>query len=97
VNQGPIWGRLLKKTRGRQSRATVPVRLLNVFKIKLTPLCLKQFPCDKYTGSHDFLVFEKIGESIINIINFTNIVLNTERCLGMSILTRRGYLMGEKM
>jgi hypothetical protein len=25
VNQGPIWGRLLKKTRGRQSRATVPL------------------------------------------------------------------------
>ncbi len=26
MNQGPIWGRLLKKTRGRQSRATVPLR-----------------------------------------------------------------------
>jgi hypothetical protein len=25
VNQGPVWGRLLKKTRGRQSRATVPL------------------------------------------------------------------------
>ncbi len=25
MNQGPIWGRLLKKTRGRQSRATVPL------------------------------------------------------------------------
>ncbi len=27
MNQGPIWGRLLKKTRGRQSRATVPLRV----------------------------------------------------------------------
>ena len=27
MNQGPIWGRLLKKTRGRQSRATVPLKL----------------------------------------------------------------------
>ncbi len=26
MNQGPIWGRLLKKTRGRQSRATVPLK-----------------------------------------------------------------------
>ncbi len=26
MNHGPIWGRLLKKTRGRQSRATVPLR-----------------------------------------------------------------------
>ncbi len=26
VNQGPILGRLLKKNRGRQSRATVPLR-----------------------------------------------------------------------
>ncbi len=25
MNQGSIWGRLLKKTRGRQSRATVPL------------------------------------------------------------------------
>jgi hypothetical protein len=25
VNHGPIWGRLLEKTRGRQSRATVPL------------------------------------------------------------------------
>ncbi len=25
MNQGPIWGRLLKKTRGRKSRATVPL------------------------------------------------------------------------
>jgi hypothetical protein len=30
VNQGPLWGRLLKKTRGRQSRATVPLRVLAV-------------------------------------------------------------------
>ncbi len=28
MNQGPIWGRLLKKTRGRKSRATVPLRRL---------------------------------------------------------------------
>ncbi len=26
MNQGPIWGRLLKKTRGRQSRAIVPLK-----------------------------------------------------------------------
>ncbi len=26
MNQGPIWGQFLKKTRGRQSRATVPLR-----------------------------------------------------------------------
>jgi hypothetical protein len=30
VNQGPIWGRLLKKTRGRQSRATVPLNQINI-------------------------------------------------------------------
>jgi hypothetical protein len=28
VNQGPIWGRLLKKTRGQQSRATVPLKVI---------------------------------------------------------------------
>ncbi len=31
MNQGPIWGRLLKKTRGRQSRASVPIRNADVF------------------------------------------------------------------
>jgi hypothetical protein len=26
MNQGPIWGRFMKKTRGQKSRATVPLR-----------------------------------------------------------------------
>ncbi len=31
MNQGPIWGRFMKKTRGQKSRATVPLRENNVY------------------------------------------------------------------
>jgi hypothetical protein len=36
MNQGPIWGRFMKKTRGQKSRATVPLR--TIFNLRIIVL-----------------------------------------------------------
>jgi hypothetical protein len=41
VNQRPIWGRFMKKTRGRQSRATVPLNIHITAQISLAHVSLE--------------------------------------------------------
>ncbi len=46
MNQGPIWGRFMKKTRGQKSRATVPLSA----QFRFPEICDEQFVCDYCTA-----------------------------------------------
>ncbi len=89
MNQGPIWGRFMKKTRGQKSRATVPLRQAH-HRIFLDPSCqLKHdhYITLDYAWSHtwsgwvmDPFSTRQLGSIQVLLLYYSFLYLNSMSC-----------------